>query len=310
MADRRAEIAGILRQRVISGLHLGTLIPGARLPSTRDVAEEFDVAPRTVMAAYRALAAEGLLELRQRSGIYVAGSAADDRAMLTHGAGFVVDVLLEARKREIPPIDFPERMRRCLQTLRLRAVCVAGNADQLDQICHELHEDYGVESTALEPEQVSDPDGESRRALTHADVFVTTSVHAMRVNLVARRLGKPAITLRLRQELWAEVNRLLPQGPIYLIGSDPRFRDAIRAVFDATGHGSNARALIVGEDDLDLIPDGAPLFIMRRAHEQLGNSALAKRVAPARRTFSSEMARELLEFIVRANIAAMPARPA
>ncbi|NUR35231.1 MAG: hypothetical protein HOQ30_14575, partial [Gemmatimonadaceae bacterium] len=34
MVDRRTHIADTLRQRILSGLHLGTLRPGARLPST------------------------------------------------------------------------------------------------------------------------------------------------------------------------------------------------------------------------------------------------------------------------------------
>ena len=57
-----------------------------------------------------------------------------------------------ARAREIPPIEFPERVRRCLETLRLRAVCVASNRDQLYQLRHELAEDYGIESDGFEPE--------------------------------------------------------------------------------------------------------------------------------------------------------------
>ena len=61
MAEHRTDIAEAIRQRVLSGLHLGTLRPGARLPSSREVAEEFDVAPRTVISAYRWLAAVGLV---------------------------------------------------------------------------------------------------------------------------------------------------------------------------------------------------------------------------------------------------------
>jgi DNA-binding transcriptional regulator YhcF (GntR family) len=308
MADRRAEIARSLRQRILSGLHLGTLKPGMRLPSTRDLADEFGVTPRTAMAAYRLLENEGLVELRERSGIYVAGSENGHAAMLTQLAGFVVEVLLEARAREIAPAEFPERARRCLETLRLRAVCIAGNADQLDQICHELQSDYGVQSTALEPEQLSDPDYEAQRALSHADLLVSTAVHAVRVKQVAHQLGKPTIAVSLREELWNEFTRHLARGPIYIVASDPRFREAVRAVFEPTGFGDNARAVILGEDDPDQIPADAPTYIMRRAHERLGNSPLAQRVVPFRRIFSAEMSRELLTFIVRANIAAMSAR--
>lgn len=114
MADRRSGITDSMRQCILSGLHLGSLRPGARLARTRDIAAEFGVAPRTVMSAYRLLEEEGLVELRECSGIYVApGSSGSETTMLTQLAGWVVEVLLDGRAREIPPIGFPERVRRC-----------------------------------------------------------------------------------------------------------------------------------------------------------------------------------------------------
>lgn len=308
MPERRDEIADAIRQRLISGLHLGTLAPGARLESTREIAAEFGVVPRTAMSAYRVLEAEGLVELRERSGIYVGAGKGGRGAMLTQLAGWVVDVLVDARAREIPPVAFPERIRRCLETLRLRSVCVAGNADQLDHICRELREDYGIESDGLEPAQISDPDGEAQRVIARADLFVSTAVHSARVQQIVRPLNRPAITVSLRQEVMGEMTRQLSRGPVYYVASDPRFRHALHAVFDATGHGGNARAMIVGEDDLATIPPDAPTYILRLAHERLGDSELTRRVAPLRRVFSDEMAQELLTFIVRSNMAAMSSR--
>lgn len=305
MSDRRTEIAEVIRQRIISALHCGVLAEGARLPSTREVAEEFDVAPRTAMSAYRVLQEEGLVELRERSGIYVAAGGAGGHPILTQLAGWLVDTLVEARAREVAPISFPERARRCLETLRLRAVCVAGNRDQLDHISHELLDDYGIESEGLEPEQLGAPDAEAQRALARADLLVSTSVHATVAKHAARRLGKPAIAVSLRRPLMEELVRNLARGPVYWIATDRRFRDALRAVFGPMGHGDNARVLILGEDDLATIPSDAPTYIMRRAHERLGNTELALRLHPTRRVFSDEMARDLLSFVVRANMAAM-----
>lgn len=306
--ERRDEIADTVRQRIISGLHRGALVPGARLASTREIADEFGVVPRTAMSAYRVLEAEGFVELRNRSGIYVGKGSGGRGALLTQLAGWVVHILVDARAREIPPAAFPEHIRRCLETLRLRSVCVAGNADQLDHICRELHEDYGIESEGLEPEQISDPDADSQRAISRADLFVTTAVHSARVQQVARSLNRPAITVSLRQEVMGAMTRQLSRGPVYFIASDPRFRQALHAVFFATGHGGNARAVIVGEDDVTAIPPDAPTYIMRLAHERLGDSDLARRAAPLRRVFSNEMAHELLTFIVKSNMAAMSGR--
>ncbi|NUR33831.1 MAG: hypothetical protein HOQ30_07460, partial [Gemmatimonadaceae bacterium] len=114
--------------------------------------------------------------------------------------------------------------------------------------------------------------------------------------------------MALRQELMNDMTRHLAVGPMYLIGSDPRFREAVHAVLDPTGHGANLHVRIVGVDDLTDIVADAPVYIMGRAHRLLGESGLATRATPVRRVFSREMARELLTFIVRANIAAMSAR--
>jgi DNA-binding transcriptional regulator YhcF (GntR family) len=310
MAERRAEIADAIRRRIVSGLHLGTLAHGDRLPSTRELSDEFRVAPRTVMAAYRELEQDGLVELRPRSGIYVAASHASGGGILTQLAGWVVEVLVQGLTRNVPPIEFPERVRRCLETLRLRAICVAGNRDQLHSLCTELRADYGLETDGIELEQLSTPDDVTRLALRRADVLVTIALHAAEVQRRARELGKPWIVVSLRPDLMSEVRRRLATEAVYFVATDPRFGDALRRIFEPTGHASNVRLVVLGRDDPEEIPDGAPAYIMRSARDQLGDSPLAGRVIPTPHVFSTESARELLTFIIRANLAAMAARAA
>jgi DNA-binding transcriptional regulator YhcF (GntR family) len=72
MVPRRAAVAEALRQRLFTGLHLGVLREGERLPAVRDLARELGVNARVVLAAYEQLQREGLVELRPRSGAYVA----------------------------------------------------------------------------------------------------------------------------------------------------------------------------------------------------------------------------------------------
>jgi DNA-binding transcriptional ArsR family regulator len=295
---------------IVSRLHLGTLAHGDRLPSTRELSEEFGVTPRTVMAAYRELEHEGLVELRPRSGMYVAATQASGGGMLTQLAGWVVDLLVQALTRNVPPIEFPERVRRCLETLRLRAACIADNRDQLHSLCTELHADYGLETTGVELPQLSAPDDATTLALRQADVMVTIALHAAEVQRRARELAKPWIVVSLRPDLMSEVTRLLAREPVYFVATDPRFGDALRRIFEPAGRTSNARLVVLGRDDPGAIPDGAPTYIMRSARERLGDTPLAGRVIPAPRVFSTESARELLTFIIRANMAAMASRAA
>lgn len=64
--------------QVVAGVASGELQPGERLPSTREIARRFGVHSNTVSAAYRQLAADGTVELRRGSGIYVSDGGRDE----------------------------------------------------------------------------------------------------------------------------------------------------------------------------------------------------------------------------------------
>ena len=67
------QLAGQLRQAIAT-----TQLPsGLRLPSSRRLAEQLEVARNTVIRAYEALIVEGLIESRPSSGLFVALTAAE-----------------------------------------------------------------------------------------------------------------------------------------------------------------------------------------------------------------------------------------
>lgn len=306
MPQRREEIAGILRQRVVAGLHLGLLRPGTRLPSARTLAAEFEADPRVVLAAYRQLEADKLVELRPRSGVFVADTAASAGETLPQTAEWVVEVLVQAIGRGVPAVDFPERVRRCLTTVRLRAACVECNQDQTVGLCHELARDYGLTTTAVDLASLDS--AAPPRGVREADLLVTTSYHAREVQHVAERLGKPWIAVSHRPEFIAEATRLLAREPLYFVAMDPRFAEKLAEMFASAPGATNLRVLIVGRDDLSTIPADAPVYVMSAARAELDEPALQARVIPAPRVFSPETAGTLLSFIVSANIAAMKDR--
>ncbi|HYW07386.1 MAG TPA: GntR family transcriptional regulator, partial [Longimicrobium sp.] len=66
-------LVDVLRERVLGGIHTGRLDTGDRLPSYREVTEQTGVTDlRTVARAYAVLEREGLVEVRGRSGVFVA----------------------------------------------------------------------------------------------------------------------------------------------------------------------------------------------------------------------------------------------
>ena len=308
MAQRRDEIASVLRQRLLAGLHLGVIRPGIRVASVRRLAAEFGADPRVILAAYRQLELDGLVEIRPRSGIFVADTPVSTGEMLPQMAEWVVGVLVQALGRGVPAIDFPERVRGCLETVRLRAACIECNDDQLAGLCLEMERDYGLAST---PVDIATLEGETTpAAVQEADLLVTTTYHAREVRRLAERLGKPWTAVSLRPEFLAEAARLLERGALYFVATDPRFARKLREMFASTAGADNLRVLILGRDDVSAIPADAPAYVMTTARDRLEDPPLLARVIPAPRVFSADSARALLTFVVNANIAAIRAQEA
>ena len=61
-----------LMEQVKHAIETGALRPGEQLPAIRKVAEELVINPNTVAKVYRELEHEGVIELRQGSGAFVA----------------------------------------------------------------------------------------------------------------------------------------------------------------------------------------------------------------------------------------------
>lgn len=314
MVQRRSDIAAQLRRRLVTELHLGLRRPGDRLPSTRDLARELRADPRVVLAAYRELEDDGLVEFRPRSGVYVAESALTGQSSLPRLAAWALEIFVEGLSRGVPAPELPERLRRCLETLRLHATCVECNHDQLHSLCQELHRDYGFDTTPLELDALNANGEEARTLLKRTDILVTTAFHAAEVKRVAERVGKPWFAITIGSEFIGEMSRLMNEGPVYIVGTDDRLRGKMRMIFEPVPHGENLRVVIVGQDDLGVIPSDAPTYVMKRVRDVPDDvlSALPNlaHLHPMERVFSPESARELLGFILHANTTAMAAQMA
>lgn len=69
--DSEVSIREQLVTQIILGILSEDLLPGQRLPSTRELARRFRIHPNTVSAGFRQLEKDGWLELRHGSGVYV-----------------------------------------------------------------------------------------------------------------------------------------------------------------------------------------------------------------------------------------------
>ena len=309
MADRRIEIAEVLRGRVLRGVHAGALRPGDRLPSARDLTVEFDVDHRVILDAYRLLVAEQLVELRPRGGIYVATRTGGGDGVPPLPEAWFASLLADSLAREIPGPELHEWLRRATETLRIRAVVVASTADQSAGLCRELRDDFGLEADALLATDVQSAEMPPL-PLRRADLVVTTEAHDSWLRPVTADLRKPLIVIAVRPDLRAGEWALLLRRPVYAIVATPEFEVMLRQFFaEVPGAKENLRTLVFGRDDLTAIPDDAPTYVTQRVRDSLGGVRIPGRILPAARTIAADSALEIFGFIVRSNIEAMRHRP-
>src|SRR4051812_16417302 len=198
LAGKRDDIAQQLRDRVLTGLSSGRLARGDRLPSARDVAAELDAAPRVVLAAYRVLAADGLVEPRERSGIFVSAPPRPTGVPIL-SAPWVVDVLTEAVTRGVPALEVPRWLRLTLESERLRALVVAATIDQVAGMVGELRDSFGVEAVGMEADRVAAGAALPRGA--PFDFVVTTQGSAEAGRTAATAAGAPVLVAGVRTDL-------------------------------------------------------------------------------------------------------------
>jgi len=304
MPEQPNVIADTLRGRILRGLQAGTLAHGDRLPSARDLVDEFEVDHRVILAAYRELVTEELVELRQRGGIYVAARHRVDGGVPLLPQGWIVDVLGQALAREIPVPELCEWLRRSTETLRLRGAVVTSTSDQAYGITRELRDDFGFEADGVLFDELTDR-ATLPLAIRRADLLLSTEAHASAVREIGADFRKPVIIIEIRPDVIIGEWALLLRQPVYAIVATSAFSDMLRSFFSAVPGVENLRVLVFGKDDISTIPDDAPTYVSQNVRAQLGGVRVPGRILPAARTISAKTARKLLDFIVRSNIEAM-----
>lgn len=306
MSELRREIADVLRGRIIRGLQGGTLRKGDRLPSARELEDEFGVDHRQVLDAYRMLVDEELVELRPRGGVYVADSGMRNGVPLPSEA-WLAGVIAEGVSREIPAMELHDWIRRAIETRRLRALVVQPTEDQRAGLCRELRDDYGLEASGLSPDDLVA--GTHAHELRYADLLLTTSGLAELVRPLAERADKNLIVLELRPDLIGGEWRLLLRRDVYVVVRDERFAVTLREFFAGVPGADRMHMLVVGRDDLSAIPPEAPVYVTQSARSAVSPAApIAGRLLPTPRLLSSASTRELTRFIVGENLRALASR--
>ena len=299
---RRVELADALRQRVVGALSAGVVRRGERLPSAREVAAEMDTDPRLVLAAYRILAKEGVVEIRRRSGVYVTRSPDVLGGPAVVADGWVVDVLAEGVEHGIGAPQLGDWLKRCASTRRVRAAVVADTVDQIEAFCVELRTDYGVDAVPFAPDALNRTGGLPPEMLA-ADFILTADSHAEQLRALARGSARPVIAVKIRRTLPPAWRRILAREPLHMVVADPR---STAGLSDPLGElAAQFKTYVVGRDDVRQIPPAGQVYVSHSARRRLGATVIAGRVLPTERAFCAETVRQVLRVVVGLNLRAM-----
>jgi DNA-binding transcriptional regulator YhcF (GntR family) len=287
-----------MRARIAAAKYLGTLRPGDRLPSIRDVARWTGLNHKTIRRVYQALERAGLVEVRDRSGIYVA-----ETPSALNGGGdemeeWVGRLLVEAADRGLRAGELPRLLLRWSASHPLRCACVESAEDDRVALAREVRDRFGLEAIP-----VSVRTRDLAAAIADADLVVTTPFHAEEVR-GALAPDQPLVVADLhagvRDALQAEVG----EGEAVILCVDPA---SGRRLLQALEPGPAPRTRVVALDDRP--GNGRPLPEVRiatfAAWERLGGTGVPGPVlAPP--LLSPRAALEIARLLVRLNRAVAP----
>lgn len=306
------ELVERLRMRVVRGLHLGHLKTGDRLPSIREIERDTGVDARTVARAYRALEGEGLVEVRGRSGVYVAEQDRLTAKVLPETARWLTEVLVEGWKRMIPVLALPEFIRGSTTSVRLRCACVESSEDSMTALSVELGEMFGldVRPVYLDALPAHGPGGAVEvdrlpAELRDADLVVTTPFHAAAIRASAGTLGKPLIVATMNPDTGLDIERRIHDGGLVAVVADPRFVEQLRSTFGGT-YPDRLRTVLVSDSEAvaGLDPSG-PVLLTEAARRRLRDVSPWPLV-PHSPWMSVASARELAGLLIRLNLEGNP----
>lgn len=306
----RPALVDWLRRRVLNHAHLWGAGAGQRLPGIRELAQESSVDHRAIASAYRVLEAEGLVEVRGRSGVYLGEIERDPLDLLPGTAHWLSGLLESARNRRLSLPDLLDLLQKVLGGEEIRCACVESNEDQMVAYEWELRHSYGmsVSRVYVSPDAPSRRDSAVvRKALEGVSLAVTTRYHSGLVSPIAEELGIPAVIIAIDAEAVKDVAQILRQrireSPVTVIIADPHFRTRLQAMAQGVVTHEDDIRYVLADDEaaVEGLDPAASVVVTRAARDYLGKVTppIFLFHAPV---FAPRTVRQLCEHIVGAKL--------
>jgi GntR family transcriptional regulator len=227
--NRTGEVS--LREQLVTQVTLGVLcqelLPGQRLPSTRELARRFGIHPNTASAAYKQLEQEGWVEFRHGSGVYVrlsrpAAPLSPQLATAFALDEMIGDLMARARKLGASESQMRDRLRRWLTLAPPARWLVIDPDPELRRIViHEMEQALSLPVAGCAPEECMVPD------LLEGSIPVTVPSKAEMVRKLLPA-GAALIVLQVHPislELLAHLQRYMPEHAGELVGIASRWKE-------------------------------------------------------------------------------------
>ena len=294
VVSSRSVLIEQLREQIVGAMHVGQLHAGDRLPSIREVAARLHRNPRTVKAAYDALEKEHLVEVRGRSGVFVARQEVLAGEMPAEIGRWLTIVLTEAWQRRITVSSLPQLLERIAST---RMVCafIDDVEDTVVAIRYELESEWGMDVRIVAPDAIHEAHG--------VDFLAATSFRAQVAHEAAEQLGLPFVVITSHAALQQAIRGKLESGGLTVVAVDPGFGERIRVAYVNESNRDNFRVVLASDAEavakLDL---DRPVLLTRAARQRLGSVSLPM-IYPHSPTISLETARVLAALLIRRSLA-------
>jgi DNA-binding transcriptional regulator YhcF (GntR family)/GAF domain-containing protein len=284
----------VIRERIVGALHVGALRAGDRLPSIRQTAREFAVTPYAVLQCYAELEVEGLVERRERSGVFVAEFEIATAAALPETGAWLTEVLTQACQHQVKIPHLPDLIRRWTSAVRVRCACVESCLDSRIALGLEVSQQFGIEASEVAATAKT-------TTIRDADIVITTAYHAAQVGSLAAELGKPLLIATISPLILSAALSHLRERDLTVICVDSTYGERLRSLH---GGAYRNRVRVITIDDKRAVAEldrSEPVLLTPAARQRLQQPDF-RLIAPVYPSYSIDFASKMAEALVRINL--------
>ena len=222
-SSRDGQGADLVRDHLLTAIHVGRLCPGDRVPSVRRLAKIAGVNHKTVHRTYTALCDEGILDVRPGSGTFVRKRALSQApAPPPELAAALKTLLAEADRLGLAPDLLSEFFNICCNDgLRgTELALVECNWEQIAMIGRDVQRELGVRTRPVRLDVLA---RNPTMALGGLRRVLTTDCHYAEVVELLEPLGISVHTVTLNERFPREILGLARRGEVLMVLRDSRF---------------------------------------------------------------------------------------